>query len=350
MDEDGFELIGDVKPRIVEPNERILLRELLQASFTEKLMVEQEEIDVNASEPQEVDGSIIEDYFCENGINEDRLEFQNEVEHIPDSSRQESIESLEMQIDDDLSFPPEPMLKKRFSLNTGSYIVPQNLSASVMLTTPLSDLAKPLQRRNSLPILYRQDHVEYLSGYNFHLPKPPDRSQSTPVQSPSTAAEEGGEIENKLLLTSGTNLLEDDTAGEANVASPMLPVSGENEDVETSNDIGGKALEDVDSSCEKTDYSMSSSKPIDIPPDLSPPRLLAVCDLSSAITISPVVHERKNVHLKVTDLVFAMIITMIVFASYREAQRLRSYMFPPTCEQIILQDLHSKKMNFSYTE
>jgi len=346
--DDGFELIEDVKPRIVEPDERILLRELLQASFTEKLMVEQEEIEVNTSEIQEVDGSIIEDYFCDNGINEDRLEFPNGFERIPDSSRQESIESLDMQMD--LSLPHQPLLKKRFSLNAGSFIVSQNLSASVMLTTPLSDLAKPLQRRNSLPILTREKIRENLSDYNFHLPKPPDRSQSTPVQSPSTVAEEGGEIEDKLLLTSGTNLLEDDTAGEANVASQDLPMSDENEDVETSNDIGEKVLEDVESSCEKNDYSMSSSKPIDIPPNVSPPPPLAVCNLSSAITINPVVNERKNVHLKVTDLVFAMIITMIVFASYREAQRLRSYMFPTTCEQTILQDLHSKKMNFSYTE
>jgi len=347
--DDGFELIEDVKPRIVEPDERILLRELLQASFTEKLMVEQEEIEVNASEIQEVDGSIIEDYFCENGINEDRLEFENELERIPDSSRQESIESLEMQMD--LSLPHETLLKKRFSLSAGSFLASQNLSASVMLTTPLSDLAKPLQRRNSLPILTREKNRENLSDYNFHLPRSPDRSQSTPVQTPSTVAEEGGEIEDKLLLTSGTNLLEDDTAGEASVASPDLPVSSDNEDVETSmNDIGEKALEDVESSCEKNDYVMSSSKPIDIPPNVSPPPLLAVCNLSPAITINPVVNERKNVHLKVTDLVFAMIITMIVFASYREAQRLRSYMFPTTCEQTILQELHSKKMNFSYTE
>jgi len=327
--DDAFEIIEENVPnKVAEIDDRVLLRELLQQLGTQKLIVEQEEIDVTISEPQDVDGPIIEDYFCENGVVSEEpfsVKVIEDTTSAPEAPRQQDVEGD----------PLENMPNHRFS--TGPYLLPQNLSASVMLTAPLSDLAKPigLERRNSLPILCRERDKENLLDYNFFLPQAPDRSRSTPVQTPSTTAcAEGGDIDTALSLPSnGLNLLEDDVNIAGNDSLPagtpsasISSVPHDQEEVEPSiADIDENSLEDVGSSIEKVECTICLSASIDIPPDI-PPKvpidfLTVAC---TSFTIYPVFQGRKILFIKLTDLVCAMLIAATVIWSYREAQRLRT--------------------------
>jgi len=365
--EDAFEIIEDNRRQTKEAEDenRVLLGELLQQLGTQKLIVEQEDIDVNISEPQEVDGPIIEDYFCEREVSEEPASYQKphplavEEENLAkDTSRSESPEFSEAENTSTTDVSPE---FERFSNNfTGAFLRPQNLSASVMLTAPLSDLAKPiaLVRQNSCPILYRRRETGNFSRdsetYRLLGPKKPDRSKSTPVQSPSMTPQEAGEIlEHTLSLPSnGLNLFEVNSAGEEDTTSNIPTCAGTFDekstmmgDVESVKHMIEKALEDVGSSIAKVEYRVCSSAPVDIPPfssfDSKPIKLsenfLTVVSLTS-LSIYPVFHEKKLLYLKLTDLVFAVILTTIVFWSYRELemQRLRTNVANCQCEHSVL--------------
>lgn len=368
--DDAFEIIEEDAPALVQrDDDRVLLRELLEKLGTQKLIVEQEDIDVNISEPQDVDGPIIEDYFCENGVSDDP--FPEKVIPRPDpvdfkdlsedTSRTQSTEPKDPLLENlfDLPFEKE---NNRFFINP--YLAPQNLSASVMLTTPLTDLAKPisLTRRNSLPILCREREGIDDIGFNFSEPKAPDRSRSTPVQSPATVSAAGDEIETALSLPSnGLNLLEDENAGE-NLALPTFSasisqVSDDKEDVEPSaDDIEKTSPEDVGSSAETVACTICLSTPIDILPNDIPPKLSAdfLTVACASFTIFPIYQERKNqsllVYIKITDLVFAMIVAATIYWSYRLQVNITQRIFRTNltnCEsqQIITSTPHS---NYSY--
>jgi len=374
--EDAFEIIEDNRRQTKEAEDenRGLLRELLEQLGTQKLIVEQEDIDVNISEPQEVDGPIIEDYFCEREVSEEPASYQKphplavEEENLAkDTSRSESPEFSEAEAENTSTTDVSPEFE-RFSNNfTGAFLRSQNLSASMMLTAPLTDLAKPiaLVRRNSAPILHRRRETGNFSRDSERCsllsPNKPDRSKSTPVQSPSMTPQEAGEIlEHTLSLPSnGLNLFELNSAGEEDTTSNIPTCSGntENElsttfdekstmgDVESVKHTIEKALEDVGSSIAKVEYRVCSSAPVDIPPfssfDSKPIKLsenfLTVVSLTS-LSIYPVFHEKKLLYLKLTDLVFAVILTTIVFWSYRELemQRLRTNIANCQCEHSVL--------------
>jgi len=376
-------------------NNRILLTNLLEQlgsvegvlDFLQKSpsntnsTVEQEEREEGSPSltPALLDPLSIDDYFGphretrvlfkRDNISEHKYESDNEQDNgdeIP-QPRQINLEYSNDSTEHDIAPPLLSCLSKfsptrptkRFSFNAGPSS-PDGLSVSAFLASPLQDLVKEpsFARRNSLPSsFYSEGKMQTLiSEHHFGSPK-----ISRPfVFDAGRAPSESDEEKENMPSDSGVNLLLDSSSllkdtplkkieEMKNVLQEVVPEN-------TAIDISGTKIAADDAEL----IASLSGDSVDIKPQIG--RILAVMKPENISILpsapKPIFSPPKSLkttpsvkivttksdlvfcYINVTDLVFAMILTTILFWSYREGMhRLRSSF--NRCEDLVQSNRHT---------